>query len=89
MSSHQVSHALKIAGLVLLVALMIMTVVVSGLYLADHIKHRKEGFSPEAISNYKAELNLFKSMSPTEQTSYLNMDKAQKLAVYGDRLLGH
>ncbi len=42
---------------------------------------------PAAIPKYEKELNLFKSLSTSEQEDYLGLSREDKLSKYGKQLL--
>ncbi len=78
-----------ITGLAILAIIVIIIVVVVVVYKKRKCKQQfTERMTQIPIQKYKMELKLFKSMSPDEQINYLNMDRDQKLAAYGQQLLG-
>lgn len=67
--------------------LIIVVWVVLAIFAKFANSERQEAFSNGRMSNYEAELELFKSLQPDEQMRYLNMNRDEKMSIYGKQLI--
>ena len=86
--------------IILLIAIVVLMIVYQGVYTQVSIRAntcrtlllgkdtftiKKESFNGN--NNYTKELELFKTLSPSEQEDYLASTKDEKIAKYGARLM--